>query len=428
MPPFCAIGFRGELFLRYLPFKACLGSAIGHFHGKKWGCSSDSLRYHKKTQCDRGIATPVSRWGILVGSLRASVSTRQTLAHRNRSDFCDLRLRCPSRTPDIARFPRQETAMMHCDLRVRWQVASDLRFQAAISEPQTPSCCGIPGDLAPSTRKSLAIAIVRFWCAKRQTKAMGVLDTILLWFPPAICSLIFLPCLTYSEWYIDELFAVLRNADARGETPLAELFRNDFWGNPLLAANSWTHKSYRPLAVLSFAGQFKLLGDVYRPEPLRAFNVAVHTTISIMVAQFLHRWGCLWPCEKVPCVCFGSLSAVLQASCPIWGFSVMLPVIVLLFVSLVLHVFLSFIESESPKDPLLSFPNASRRGSNLLRSTPKKCSKFTKPLRTGKDILQKDKTQHVAAYTAHKNPILDLHPAIHNLSPRSCHLEKPLFP
>ena len=24
------------------------------------------------------------------------------IAHRNRSDFCDLRLRCPSRTPEIA--------------------------------------------------------------------------------------------------------------------------------------------------------------------------------------------------------------------------------------------------------------------------------------------------------------------------------------
>ena len=89
------------------------------------------------------------------------------LAHRNRSDFCDLRLRCPSRTPEIARSPRQETAMMHCDLRVRWKDASDLRFRAAISEPKTPSFCGISGDLAPSTRKSLAIAIVRFWCAKQ---------------------------------------------------------------------------------------------------------------------------------------------------------------------------------------------------------------------------------------------------------------------
>ena len=41
--------------------------------------------------------------------------------------------------------------MLHCDLRVRWKVASDLRFQAAISEPKTPSFCGISGDLALST-------------------------------------------------------------------------------------------------------------------------------------------------------------------------------------------------------------------------------------------------------------------------------------
>ena len=88
------------------------------------------------------------------------------LAHRNRSDFCDLRLRCPSRTPEIARFPRQEKAILHCDVWVRRKVASDLRFRAAISEPKTPSFCGISGDLAPSTRKSLEIVIVRFWCAK----------------------------------------------------------------------------------------------------------------------------------------------------------------------------------------------------------------------------------------------------------------------
>ena len=59
------------------------------------------------------------------------------LAHRNRRDFCDLRLRCPSRTPEIARSPRQDKAMLHCNLRVRWKVASDLRFRAAISEPKT---------------------------------------------------------------------------------------------------------------------------------------------------------------------------------------------------------------------------------------------------------------------------------------------------
>ena len=57
--------------------------------------------------------------------------------------------------------------MVHCDLKVRWKVASDLQFQAAISEPETPPFYGISGDLAPSSRKSLATAIVRFWRAKR---------------------------------------------------------------------------------------------------------------------------------------------------------------------------------------------------------------------------------------------------------------------
>ena len=56
---------------------------------------------------------------------------------------------------------------MYCDVRVRWKVASDLRFRAAISDPETHSFYGNSGDLAQSTRKSLAtiIAIVQFWRA-----------------------------------------------------------------------------------------------------------------------------------------------------------------------------------------------------------------------------------------------------------------------
>ena len=55
---------------------------------------------------------------------------------------------------------------LHCDSSVRWKVASDLRFRVAISEAETPSFSGISGKLAPSTWKSVAIVIVRFWCAK----------------------------------------------------------------------------------------------------------------------------------------------------------------------------------------------------------------------------------------------------------------------
>ena len=90
---------------------------------------------------------------------RKGNSSHKPLAHRNRSDFCDCDCDAHRGPQKSLAFLKQETAMMHCDLRVRWKVASDLRFRAAISEPKTPSLCGISGDLAPSTRKSLAIAI-----------------------------------------------------------------------------------------------------------------------------------------------------------------------------------------------------------------------------------------------------------------------------
>ena len=69
----------------------------------------------------------------------------------------------------ITRFCLKSPAIsetLHCDLRVRWKVAGDLQFRAAISEAETPSFCGMSGDLALSTRKSLATVIVRFGCAK----------------------------------------------------------------------------------------------------------------------------------------------------------------------------------------------------------------------------------------------------------------------
>ena len=63
-------------------------------------------------------------------------------------------------------FPRQEKAMLHCDLRARWNLKScDLRFRAALSEPKNPFFLR---DLfaiwlrqrGNRTRKSLAMAIV----------------------------------------------------------------------------------------------------------------------------------------------------------------------------------------------------------------------------------------------------------------------------
>ena len=99
--------------------------------------------------------------------------------------------------------------------------------------------------------------------------------------------MVFGPCVTYSEWYIDELFAAVRNADARGETSFRELLKHDFWGNSL--QGGWTHKSYRPLVVLSYAAQCWLNSWDFRPQPLRAFNVAIHACNSALLVFLLRR-------------------------------------------------------------------------------------------------------------------------------------------
>ena len=60
--PYSAIGFRGEPFLRYPPPLQGLSLDCDRpFYRKKRGCSSDSLRYHRKHSATGVFAESVSR-------------------------------------------------------------------------------------------------------------------------------------------------------------------------------------------------------------------------------------------------------------------------------------------------------------------------------------------------------------------------------
>jgi len=48
----------------------------------------------------------------------------------------------------------------------------------------------------------------------------------------------------------DDSEAIINNEDLKPETPIMNLFYNDFWGTRL--THNGSHKSYRPLTVLSF--------------------------------------------------------------------------------------------------------------------------------------------------------------------------------
>jgi len=48
----------------------------------------------------------------------------------------------------------------------------------------------------------------------------------------------------------DDIPAVTLNRDVLAQNPVKSVFENDFWGTPM--ADEDSHKSYRPLTVLTF--------------------------------------------------------------------------------------------------------------------------------------------------------------------------------
>ena len=67
----------------------------------------------------------------------------RALSHRRRGEFSDfVILQCTSRTSEIARFPGQVKAVLHCHVRERRKIASDLRLRAGSSHPQNPLFLG----------------------------------------------------------------------------------------------------------------------------------------------------------------------------------------------------------------------------------------------------------------------------------------------
>lgn len=48
----------------------------------------------------------------------------------------------------------------------------------------------------------------------------------------------------------DDVWAIVNNPDVRTGSSLRKIFSNDFWGKPM--SDNTSHKSYRPLCILTF--------------------------------------------------------------------------------------------------------------------------------------------------------------------------------
>ncbi|XP_069759228.1 protein O-mannosyl-transferase TMTC1 isoform X2 [Narcine bancroftii] len=84
----------------------------------------------------------------------------------------------------------------------------------------------------------------------------------------------------------DDVWAIVNNPDLRASAPLRGIFSNDFWGKSM--GDNSSHKSYRPLCILTFKLNI-LLGGM-TPLYFHVVNVGLHCVVTSLL---LHT------CDKV---------------------------------------------------------------------------------------------------------------------------------
>ncbi|XP_053693440.1 protein O-mannosyl-transferase TMTC4 [Sabethes cyaneus] len=80
----------------------------------------------------------------------------------------------------------------------------------------------------------------------------------------------------------DDSVAIVKNKDViDSSTPLWDVFRHDFWGTNITDASS--HKSYRPLTVLSFRREVERYG--LDATHMKTTNWALHTVVGLLLPK-----------------------------------------------------------------------------------------------------------------------------------------------
>ena len=93
------------------------------------------------------------------------------------------------------------------------------------------------------------------------------------------------------EFVFDDHLAIVNNPDVGPHAPLIGMLSHDFWGKPLEKEDS--HKSYRPLTVLSFRAHTLWTGVAASPRYFHAVNVVLHAAATACVS-LLGAWLWAW--------------------------------------------------------------------------------------------------------------------------------------
>ncbi|XP_030642246.1 protein O-mannosyl-transferase TMTC4 [Chanos chanos] len=84
------------------------------------------------------------------------------------------------------------------------------------------------------------------------------------------------------DFVFDDSEAIINNKDLNPATPLGNIWRNDFWGSNLSSNSS--HKSYRPLTVLTFRLNYLFAGGLH-PVGFHVVNIGLHCIISMLMIE-----------------------------------------------------------------------------------------------------------------------------------------------
>ena len=98
--------------------------------------------------------------------------------------------------------------------------------------------------------------------------------------PLLLTFLIYLPTLQNGIVW-DDRAALLNNKDSLGERPIRDTFRHDFWGQEIGRDDS--HKSYRPISVLSYRLNHYFHG--VHPAGYHLLNIIIHCAVQLLVSK-----------------------------------------------------------------------------------------------------------------------------------------------
>ncbi|XP_018332006.1 transmembrane and TPR repeat-containing protein CG4050 [Agrilus planipennis] len=102
---------------------------------------------------------------------------------------------------------------------------------------------------------------------KTALSAIIVLTSVMVYHNSCYCGFVF-----------DDISAIKDNRDLRTHTPLVNIFFNDFWGTPMHKEQS--HKSYRPLTVLTFRWNYYF--QQLEPLGYHLVNVVFHAVVCLL--------------------------------------------------------------------------------------------------------------------------------------------------